>query len=81
MSNNNNKNAIGAEDIVSNLYDDEDSNGDIMESQEDVVDDLNYDVYNLVTRNYHNIQVNDVNNIEQVLLEHVTRATQLLVKK
>jgi regulator of ribosome biosynthesis len=66
---------VGAEDIVNDLYDEDDSD------QEDVVDDLNYDLFNLVARNYHSIPVSSGDDLESVLREHVTRATQLLVKK
>lgn len=66
---------IGAEEIVNNLYDEEDSD------QEDVVDDLNYDLFNLVAKHYHSIPVSEGDDLENVLREHATRATQLLVKK
>jgi len=66
---------VGAEDIVNDLYDEDDSD------QEDVVDDLNYELFNLVAKNYHSIPVSNGDNLENVLREHATRATQLLVKK
>ena len=68
---------VVAEDIVSDLYEDE---SEVEESHEDVVDDLNYDVFNLVSRNYHPVQTGG-SNFEDVLLENTTRSAQLLIKK
>jgi hypothetical protein len=70
---------IGARDIVANLYDDDVE--DMEESHEDVVDDLNYDVYNMVARNYHPILFDSNDDIEAVLQENFTRATQLLITR
>ena len=63
---------IHAEELVSDLYD----NDNIVE---DVVDDLNYDVFNLVARNYHSLPESE--NLEDMIRESVTRATQLLIKR
>lgn len=53
-----------------------------MNENEDIVDDLEYDVYNLVACNHHAIQLSGDNEIkEETLKKHTQRATQLLIKK
>lgn len=71
-----------ATDILPSLYDNEEELDETRESHEDVVDDLNYDLYNLVAFNYHSVRlVGDDEEKEEVILEAATRATQLLVKR
>ena len=51
--------------------------------REDVVDDLSYDIYNLVAFNYHPVRLPSGGGAarEEALTEVATRATQLLVKR
>lgn len=51
------------------------------ENNEDVVDDLVYDVYNLLASNYHAVRILEGEDKEQVLQDHAQRAAQLLMKK
>jgi hypothetical protein len=68
---------LSAKDIIPNLYDDS-----VVESSEDVVDDLSYDVYNLAAFNYHTLRIPaGVEQRESTLLEATERATQLLIKR
>ena len=48
---------------------------------EDIVDDLEYDVYNLLACNYHAIRVPEKEDKEEVFNAHFQRAAQLLMKK
>ena len=51
-------------------------------NHEDVIDDLNYDVRNLATFNYHPIRLQGNSAVDEAtILEAATRATQLLVKR
>lgn len=52
-----------------------------VENREDVVDDLEYDVYNLLACNYHAVRVLDNEDKEEVLKSQFTRSAQLLMKK
>jgi hypothetical protein len=63
--------------------DEEHSSGDDeeIENREDVVDDLEYDVYNLLACNYHAVRVMDGEDKEEVLKSHFQRSAQLLMKK
>lgn len=80
-----------SDDIDNDDSEDEDNDDDSDDNEmneEDVVDDLNYDVYNLVARNYHPLHLNLDDNknsnstqMNAILQEHFTRAAQLLVKK
>ena len=71
-----------ATDILPSLYDNEEDFDETRESHEDVVDDLNYDLYNLVAFNYHSVRlIGDDEEKEDTILEAATRATQLLVKR
>ena len=71
-----------ATDILPSLYDnDEDLNG-TRESHEDVMDDLNYDIYNLAAFNYHSVRITgEGEEREEAILNASIRATQLLVKR
>ena len=69
--------AISARDIVPNLYGD-DSDG---EYEEEAIDDLSYDVYNLAAFNHHAIRFSDMDAKEEVLHDAALSATQLLIKK
>lgn len=51
------------------------------ENSEDVVDDLQYDVFNLLACNYHTIRILDEDDKEEVLQQQAQRAAQLLMKK
>lgn len=66
----------------------DDNNGndhdDLMQTNtEDVVDDLKYDIFNLVACNHHTIRLdNDCKeNLEDAIVNHTQRAVQLLFKK
>jgi hypothetical protein len=81
---------VSARSIIPNLYndevvsgssDDEDEENDIVQKREDLVDDLHYDVYNLLACNYHPIRFLDGQDKEAVLAETARRAAQLLMKK
>ena len=61
---------VSAASIAPDAYD---------EYDEDIVDDLEYDVYNLVACDNHALNVTD--GIENSILAAATRATQLLVKR
>ena len=53
-------------------------------AEEDKVDDLSYDVYNLVACNYHALPIDSSmggKKVEELLLEQSTRNTQLLINK
>jgi hypothetical protein len=74
--------SILATDILPSLYNNEEDLGDQRESHEDVVDDLNYDVYNLVAFNYHPVRfTGNEDEKEDAILDAATRATQLLIKR
>ena len=49
--------------------------------QQDLVDDLTYDTFNLVACNYHTIRLNEHINKEKQLLELTQRSAGLLLKK
>lgn len=67
---------LSAADIVPHAYEEGDS-----DDNEDRVDDLIYDVYNLVACDYHAIkEVND-EVVEENLLASTQRATQLLINR
>ena len=73
---------VSATDILPTLYDNDEDLDGTRESHEDVVDDLNYDIYNLVAFNYHPVRiVGDDEEKEEAIMEAATRATQLLVKR
>ena len=61
--------------------DNDDNNDDGPENTEDVVDDLEYDVYNLVASNYHAIRFLDGEDKEKVIQDQAQRAAQLLMKR
>jgi hypothetical protein len=80
--------AVSARDLLPKTFtgdseEDEDFSGDEeeMENREDVVDDLEYDVYNLLACNYHAVRVMDGEDKEEVLKNHFQRSAQLLMKK
>lgn len=57
---------------------------DLMQTnKEDVVDDLKYDIFNLVACNHHSIRLdNDIKeSLEDAIVHHTQRAVQLLFKK
>ena len=71
--------AVSASDIVPELYD-ENSDADV--DTEDHVDDLTYDVFNLVACDYHPLNVGEGSkDLEDTLLNVTSRATQLLVNR
>ena len=68
-----------ATDILPTLYSNEEEE---RESNEDVMDDLNYDIYNLVAFNYHSVRITgEGEEREEAILDASIRATQLLVKR
>jgi len=70
-----------------NTNDDEGTVPVSIRSREDIVDDLDYDVFNLLASSYHTVHVTDPtseegeNNLEIVLRDQTQRAAQLLMKK
>lgn len=71
--------AVSASDIAPELYDDS-SDEDF--DTEDHVDDLTYDVFNLVACDYHALNIDDNSkSLEDELLLATTRAAQLLVNR
>lgn len=76
---------VSAKDILPKTFgdsDDEESTGSReIENNEDVVDDLGYDVHNLLACNYHAIRIGNNEDKEEVLKSHFKRAAQLLMKK
>ena len=70
---------MSAADIVPELYD-ESSDVDI--DTEDHVDDLTYDVFNLVACDYHPLNIGEGSkHLEDTLLSATSRATQFLVNR
>ena len=70
--------AVSATDILPNLYNDTFSENT---NHEDKVDDLNYDVYNLVSCDHHTLNVDTNDDIEDIILHAATRSSQLLIKR
>lgn len=66
---------ISATDIIPHLYD-----ANYTAISEDKVDDLNYDLHNLVCCDYHTLKVSD-DDMESIIVDTATRAVQLLVKR
>lgn len=64
---------VSATDIIPHLYDDA--------SDEERVDDLSYDVYNLAAFDHHAIRFDGDEDREEQLHAAATAATQLLIKK
>ena len=58
-----------------------DGEGEGRADHEDVVDDLNYDLFNLTASHYHPLVWKKVSKREEVLLEETQRAAQLLYNK
>lgn len=65
--------------------DENDNDDDVLmqTNTEDVVDDLKYDIFNLVACNHHTIRLeNDSKEkLEDAIVNHTQRAVQLLFKK
>jgi hypothetical protein len=72
-------NILSASDIVPNLYDDDFDQDNY--DNEDRVNDLKYDVYNLVACDYHAIRVDENESLEDTIKDATTRATQLLINR
>lgn len=81
---------VSARDILPNLYENSGNNDEDYEvdenedHEEDIVDDLTYDVYNLTACNYHPIAIQDDSTNEQredLFLDLTARSTQFLVKR
>lgn len=74
---------ISAKDIVPGAFKNEmdDDISDVDENREDVVDDLSYDVFNLLACNYHAIRITNTDDREQILQSQAQRVAQLLMKK
>lgn len=81
--------AVSARDLLPKTFggesDEEESSSEYDEQEignkEDIVDDLEYDVYNLLACNYHAIRVPENEDKEEVFNAHFQRAAQLLMKK
>lgn len=79
---------VSARDLLPGTFKGDDSEDetssveqDDIENTEDVVDDLEYDVHNLLACNYHAIRILDNEDKEEVLKTYFQRAAQLLMKK
>jgi len=53
----------------------------VTERQEDVVDDLSYDLFNLTASCYHPLRWSSENDREETIRNAATRAAQLLFKR
>ena len=87
--------AVSASKLLPNTFkeeveeEEEDDSSSVMESDsgegnentEDIVDDLEYDVFNLLACNHHAVRILDNEDKEQVLQSHFQRAAQLLMKR
>lgn len=79
--------AVSARDLLPGTFkndsDEEESSSmeEENENTEDVVDDLQYDVFNLLACNYHTIRILEEDDKEEVLQQQAQRAAQLLMKK
>ena len=72
--------SIGHEDDDNSA--DESDEEDVAFPKEDVVDDLQYDLFNLLACNYHEVRVfDDAQSREEGLLDMTQRATQLVIKR
>lgn len=84
---------ISASDLVPNYYetarghDEDDAHSELAdEDTHDLVDDLTYDIYNLVACDYHSLSLEshsntNTKNINEIIHENATRATQLLINR
>lgn len=80
---------VSARDLIPNLYNDEsnsendssDDENEAVKNREDLVDDLHYDVRNLMACNYHPVRFLEGQDKESVLVQTAQRAAQLLMKK
>lgn len=65
--------------------DENDNDDDVLmqTNTEDVVDDLKYDIFNLVACNHHTIRLDNDSKekLEDAIVNHTQRAVQLLFKK
>lgn len=63
--------------------DNDDDNDNMQTNTEDVVDDLKYDIFNLVACNHHTIRLDNDSKekLEDAIVNHTQRAVQLLFKK
>lgn len=81
------KTAVSARDLLPGTFKNESDEEETSsvdeenENTEDVVDDLQYDVFNLLACNYHTIRILDEDDKEEVLQQQAQRAAQLLMKK
>lgn len=60
---------------------DDEHTQDQQQRHEDVVDDLQYDLFNLLACNYHSLRVVEGQTVEDVITEGAERATRLLMKR
>lgn len=71
--------SLHATDIIPDLYDESGSDENDVDN-EDHVNDLKYDVFNLLACDNHALRIEN-DNLEEVLCDATQRATQLLVQK
>lgn len=70
-----------AKDIAPEAFDDSESYSDDENRVEDMVDDLEYDVFNLTAVNSHPFAAVNDESREEMIIDATARATRLLVKK
>ena len=74
------KGTVSASDLVPEVY--QDGSSDEEFDTEDHVDDLTYDVFNLVACDNHPLNIDESSgNLEEAILSSTARATQLLVNR
>jgi hypothetical protein len=74
---------ISVSDLVPNYYETTDDHEDDYDGEDthDQVDDLTYDVCNLVACDYHPLQFQNTESVNETIQESATRATQLLINR
>lgn len=78
-----NETVLSVDAVAPGLYDGSQELEEDDTAAEDVVDDLVYDVFNLVACDNNELKLNQSGgeSVEEVILQSATRATQLLVKR
>lgn len=69
------------EEVEDSEEDEEMDTNEQTATNEDVVDDLNYDLFNLSASSYHPLRWQNNSKRESVIIEETTRAVQLLYRK
>jgi flagellar biosynthesis/type III secretory pathway M-ring protein FliF/YscJ len=72
---------VSARDLVPEAYDEGSEEEEEVENREDIVDDLEYDLFNLSASNYHTVRLDKGTSLEELLVERTERAAQLIMKK